>query len=166
MATIEFKGIDEYAKRLSKLGSEGIGICKAAVYEGADEVADAVRQSIQSLRTIETVDAMNAWREKREVDALTEKQKKGLLDGLYLEKMKDEEGFIYTKIGFAGYNAEKTKQYPQGQPNSMIARATESGSSARRKHPFVRPAVNAVKAAAEARMAKKVDEMVNKTMNQ
>ena len=48
MATIEFKGIDEYAKILAKVGQGSKGIIKAAVYEGADVVADAMRNAVSA----------------------------------------------------------------------------------------------------------------------
>lgn len=33
------------------------------------------------------------------------------------------------KIGFDGYNNIRSKRWPQGQPNQMVARAIESGTS-------------------------------------
>lgn len=65
------------------------------------------------------------------------------------------------KLGFDGYNTVKTNSYPNGQPNVMIARAIESGSSIRDKHPFVRPAVNAAK----KECLKKAEEVVNEEIS-
>ena len=165
MAKIEFVGLGEYSKKLFALGRAGLGICKAAAYEGADEVADAVRRSIKSLPAESDYKAIANWRSKTPNAYITEAQKKGLLEGLYLAEMKEEAGFVYTQIGFAGYNDTKTKTYPNGQANSMIARSIESGSSARRKTPFVRPAVNASKEKAIERMGEKVQEMIDKIMD-
>ena len=44
-------------------------------------------------------------------------------------------------MGFDGYNHIKTRKYPKGQPNVMIAASVESGSSEQQKYPFVRPAI-------------------------
>ena len=162
MANIEFKGIDEYAKVLAKVGQGSKGIIKAAVYEGADVVADAMRNAVSALPTISETEAIINWRRDVPNEGITAAQKEGLASGLGLSPMKDEGGYIYTKAGFAGYNGVHTKAYPNGQPNALIARSLESGSSARKKHPFVRPAVNRVKAAAEARMGAKLDEMLSK----
>lgn len=165
MAKIEFKGIEDYSKQLDKLGRTGLGIIKAAVYVGADEIADSVRQSIESLPTMASEkSAIIAWRQDVPSEALTQKQKDGLLQGLGLSPMQEKNGFVYTKLGFAGYNDVRTKSYPNGQPNSLIARSLESGSSARKKHPFVRPAANRARGAAVDRMAGKVDEMLTKAM--
>lgn len=165
MATIKFTGIDEYAEKLRRLGAAGVGICKAAVYDGAGVVADAVRRSIEALPTISPGDAIVAWKAETPADALTEDQKAGLLDGLHLKHMQNEDGFIYTEVGFSGYNAVETRKYPDGQPNALIARSVESGSSARKKTPFIRPAANAVRGAAETAMEIKVNEMINKIMD-
>lgn len=164
MAKIEFKGIDEYVKVLAKLEHGGKGIIKAAVYEGADEVADAIRANVSSLPVISTHEAIVNWRQDVPNDGITAEQKQGLLDGFGLSPMKEEGGFIFTKAGFTGYNGVKTKAYPNGQPNPLIARSLESGSSARKKHPFVRPAVNKSKAAAVQRMGAKLDEMLTKVV--
>lgn len=164
MAKIVFNGLAEYEKLLGKLDTARTGIMKVAVYEGADEVADAVREATENLPTVKTSEAVSDWRQQVPVDGLTKKQKDGLLDGLYLLRMVEEDDGVYTKIGFNGYNKIRTKQYPNGQPNAMIARAVESGSSARRKTPFVRPAVNRVKERAIQRMADKLDETINNLM--
>lgn len=165
MAKIEMTGLDEYMKKLDQLGAEGKKICRAAVFEGGDELADAVRAKIQAMSTIDDTQATVAWKREIPVSSVTEDQKIGLLDGLYLKKMGEENGFIYTQIGFSGYNKTRTEKYPNGQPNALIARSVESGSSARQKKPFVRPTVNAVRDSAIARMQAKVIEMIGNIMN-
>lgn len=164
MAKIVMKGLTEYLKKLEELDVSRTAVLKMAVYEGADEVADAVRDAIKALPEIESGEAVGNWRQHIPVDGITREQKEGLLEGLYVARMTDDLDEVYTTIGFDGYNRVKTQKYPNGQPNSMIARAVESGSSARRKTPFVRPAVNRVKARAIQRMADKLDETLNQIM--
>lgn len=164
MAKIVMGGVDEYLKKLQELNVSATAVLKQAVYEGADEVADAVRAAVNGLPEVKTSEAVADWRQQVPVDGITKKQKDGLLEGLYVARMTDDLDSVYTTIGFDGYNDVKTKQYPKGQPNAMIARAVESGSSARRKTPFVRPAVNRVKERAIQRMADKLDETINNLM--
>lgn len=165
MAKIEMTGLDAYMKKLDRLGADGKKICRAAVFEGGDELADAIRAKIESMPTTGDKTAIIAWKQETPVSEITEEQKRGLLKGLYLKKMREDSGFIYTQIGFSGYNNTKTQKYPNGQPNALIARSIESGSSARQKKPFVRPTVNAVKATAIARMQGKLIEMIDNIMN-
>ena len=164
MATIEFTGIDEYAAKLRALGKAGTSICRAAVYDGAGVVADAIRQRIEGLPTIEDYEAIIAWRQEIPAQGITQEQKEGLLDGMHLQKIRDENGLICTEVGFSGYNTVQTRKFPGGQPNALIARSMESGSSARQKQPFIRPTVNQVKGAAETAMEIKINDMINKIM--
>ena len=66
------------------------------------------------------------------------------------------------KIGFDGYNQLTTKRWPQGQPNSMVARSVESGTSWMKKQPFMRNAEQSAKGPCEAVMEKTVDEHIKK----
>ena len=96
--------------------------------------------------------------------ALSVTQKQGLIASLGLSTMRDAGGYINTKLGFDGYNAVKTRKYPGGQPNALIARAAESGSVALIKTPFIRPGVRAAKKAAEKAMEKTLDKEIGKIM--
>ena len=55
-------------------------------------------------------------------------------------------------VSFDGYNSVRTEKYPQGQPNVVIARAVNSGTTFRKRTRFVDKAVLAQKKAAEAAM--------------
>lgn len=82
-----------------------------------------------------------------------------LRDSISLSKFKDDDGFVYTEVVFPGYDSK-------GTPNLIKARVLESGSSTRQKHPFIRPAVNRVKSAAEASIERNLDKKINEIMNQ
>lgn len=154
MAKLTIQGTDEYLKQLQTLGKDADGMIKRAVYEGASVVLDAIEKSIESLPTHDFVYVYN----DQDIRALTPAQKQGLLDGLGAAKMRNDNGFINTKVGFDGYNSVKTKKYPKGQPNSLIARAMESGSSVRPKTRFVTNAVKPVVDRAEQAMANSLDK--------
>lgn len=154
MATLKMQGLDEYIEMLSKLEGATNGFIKRAVYDGAAVVADAVSAAIDNLPEVE------GYQPPAElpIRGVTREQKRGLKEGLGLTKMQDENGYINTKLGFNGYNSVKTKRFPQGQPNALIARAINSGSSARSKNPFVNNAVRSSQGKAEAAMAARFDE--------
>lgn len=158
MAQIEFIGIDDYFKRLDKLGKHSTGLCKRALYDGAAEIANAVREEVNALPTSDR-DA-----KKGDPQPILEYEKQGLQEGLGVAKMKDDNGFIHTRIDFDGYNRLKSKKYPQGHPNSMIAMAINSGTSKRKKNPFMSRAVAKAKANANAAMAARMDADINELM--
>lgn len=152
------KGLDSYISYLQKIDAvtdEAIG---EAVYEMAKCVADSVRSGIQALPTVSN--RANIATYKKGYSRLSDEEKQGLLDGFGVSPMQDDGGYINVKLGFDGYNSVKTKKYPQGQPNALIARVTESGSSYREKTPFMRPAVNASRKQAEAAGREIIDKKI------
>ena len=53
------------------------------------------------------------------------------------------------KIGYDGYNNIVTERWPQGQPNMMIARAAESGTTFMQAQYFMERAVRSATPAVE-----------------
>lgn len=140
MAKWTMNGMSEYISYLQRIGNvtdEAIG---KGVYAMANVVADAVRNNIQALPTVSNEANIATYR--KGYSRLSEPEKQGLLDGFGVSPMQDDNGYKNVKLGFDGYNSVKTKKYPQGQPNVLIARITESGSSYRKKTSFIRRALN------------------------
>lgn len=153
--SFEFVGFDEYMAKLNELQANTTSLIKRAVYDGAAVVANEVRASIEALPSTDRNPP------KGELLGVLDYEKEGLLEGLGLSGMKNDDGFIYTHVGFEGYNRLKSKKYPKGHPNSMIARSIESGSSVRAKHPFMRKALQNAKAKAINAMAARLDEDIS-----
>ena len=163
MATIRFSKLRDYELMLGKIGDASKDICGAAIYEGAKIIADEVKANLESLKTVSDADAIQAAK-KEEATYLTIREKKGLIKSFGVTPMsQDGDGIYNVKLGFDGYNDVKTKKWPKGQPNQLIARACESGSSAMIKQPFFREAVQKTKKKAESRMAEVLDEKIKKT---
>lgn len=165
MAKFAVKGIEEYALKLSKMGESSRFIAGKAIYGAADIVANRVKEEISSLEAVHDKYNLQSAR-KKEKAKLSIAQKKGLLDSFGITKMdKDTKGFHNVKLGFDGYNSVRTKKYPKGQPNQLIARVVENGSSHMDAQPFMRPAVNATRKSATEEMQKVIDEECAKIMN-
>lgn len=155
MARLDFKGLDVYLDQLSKLEQSTTGLIKRALYDGAAVLADAVRSEVQMIPTTDR---------NTEPQAVFEYEKDGLLNSLGIAKMKEKNGYIYTRVDFDGYNRMKSNKYPQGHPNSMIARAINSGTSKRPKNPFMDRAVKKAKAPAQNAMKARFDADLNDIM--
>ena len=157
MATFQFGGIDTYLKQLDKLYAvTKDAIIGKTVYAGAAVVANRLRAAAE---------ALPEGRENEAIfGAVTPAQKRGLLEGLGISRMRDDDGFVNVKLGFDGYNSVKTKKYPNGQPNALIARAVNSGNSFRKKTKFVDKAVRASKKDAEAAMDAACSREIEKIM--
>ena len=158
MAKITFPGLNDYELMISKLSKGVDDIAGKAIYAGAGIVADALKENIKALPIVR-----GYWTEKDPLPGgVTAPQKAGLIDGLGISPMQNDAGYLNVKIGFDGYNATKTEKYPQGQPNQLVARGVESGTSWKQKKPFIRPAINASKSRAEAEMARILDQEIEK----
>lgn len=159
MAKMTFKAGDDFALRLSRLATNSGEIAKKAIKAGAAIMADKIRANLEALPE----DKFRHLREGEKFSGAPKQQKKDLLDSLGITPVDmDRAGNWNAKVGFDGYGKMPTKKYPKGVPNPLLARAVESGSSVRRKTPFVRPAVNAVKETVHAEMHKVVDDEIKK----
>lgn len=150
MATYKVgKGLDDYIAQLGNLAYSARDDCGAAIYEGAKIVADEIHGAIQSAPLGSPKDGK-----------LLEVQRRGLLDGLGIAAMRMDGGYLNVKIGMDGYNALRTKKFPKGQPNALIARALESGTSWSPANPIISRATRSAKAKAEEKMRLVIDERI------
>lgn len=136
MAKMTIRGLDEYALKLSKLGADASKIAKKVVMAGANPVADEIRKNLEknlSGSKYSTGDLLDSF-------------------GIAPPGV-DRQGNTNTKIGFEGYDRK-------GVPNTLKARAMESGTSTQPKRPFIRPAVNRMKKKAIDEMGKTLDSEI------
>ena len=163
MARMTIKGTEEYALKLSKLGKAGREVAEKAIYGGAGMVADQIKSNLNAAPTVTEAENVKAYRTGGK-SGISKRQKEGLIQSFGITKIQDDGGFYNVKLGFDGYNHVKTRKYPKGQPNQLIARVMESGSSYMDKIPFVRPAVRQKRRAAQEEMQKIIDEESKRIM--
>lgn len=161
MARFAFKGLDEYALKLSRLQSRRVETIGRAIYKAADIVANEISEKIDALPERKPGTYGTAENPARGVLAI---QKAGLKHGFGITPMREENGYYNVKLGFAGYNRLKSAKYPNGQPNQLVARGIESGTSWLQKSPFVNPAVKKTKEASIKAMQKVIDDEAEETM--
>ena len=135
-ARMSFMAGEEFALALSHLATGSEEIAKKAIYAGASVIADKIKSNLQGV--------------------LSDEATGELVDSFGVTPISlDSSGNWNAKIGFDGYDSK-------GVANQLKARVIESGTSKKRKHPFVRPAVNATKKQAVARMGEVINEEINK----
>lgn len=159
MANMTIKGPEEFMAKLTKLGKDSVKICEDAVKVGGGIVADEVRSALEGLPE----DKFRRLQDNEKFSGVPKNQKQDLLDSFGITPVsKSKNGIINVKIGFDGYGSFKTKKYPNGVPNTLLARAIESGSSVRKKTPFIRKAVNRSKKRAIEEMGKSIEAELKK----
>jgi hypothetical protein len=161
MARVAFSALGDYTLALERYQSavDSGKMLERAVAAGAAIVADQIRSNLQALPE----EKFRKLQPEETFHGLPKNQKQDLADSFGLTPIgRDKNGFLHTKAGFDGYGSRPTKQYPHGVPNQLLARAVESGSSAREKTPFVRPAVAKTKKAAVEAMQAEIDKETKK----
>ena len=157
VAKITFKNQNAYMLKWQQLeeaflSTEQLG---EVVYAGANIVADQIRRDLERMPE----ENFRFLKDGDIFGATPEGHRKDLEESFGLTPIKrDKKGFLHTKVGFDGYGSYPTREYPNGLPNVLLARAIESGSSVRRKIPFIGPAVQKTRTKAISAMAAAIDE--------
>lgn len=163
MAKIEMQGMSQYIKQLENVAWATSDVCRAVVHKGAGIVANEIKRGIWDLRTVSDAEALAAY-QKQQPTLISISQKRALIESFGVAPIQNKFGVVSTKLGFDGYNEIITERWPQGQPNQLIARSCESGSSAMKKQPFMRPAERRSKEEALREMAREADQMINEIL--
>lgn len=156
MAKMTFKGVDEYIKKLYELYGNADDMVEEAVNIGAGAGADTVRASLNDI----PIDDRVYIPEGEQRRGLRTIQWKGLSASMGVSPIRVDSGFVNRKIGFDGYNNMETERWPSGQPNAMVARSIESGTSWLKKTSFMTKAIKAAKPKCELAMRTYVDSRI------
>lgn len=159
---IGFKEVDNLVRQLEELADKSEEMCKRAIYEGGDVVGDEMKRLIKGIPTVEDFKQGSS---ERQIVGGTKDQIDGLIESMGLAPIQYYGHGLNTKIGFDGYNDVKTKKYPNGQPNMMIARSINAGTSFRRAYPFVERCGRNAKLPAEAAMAASLQGAIDSIVN-
>jgi HK97 gp10 family phage protein len=160
MATFKVSdGIDNYIRQLQNCADKTENIIKRSAWEGARVVMDAVKAEAQTIPTHGSTKGSTDV-----IDGLTPTQKAGVIASLGIARFRQDGNFLNVKIGSDGYNTVYTKKYPKGQPNAMLIRSLESGTSFRNPYPFVSRAVSKTRGKSIEAMRKQCDEEIKKIM--
>ena len=156
MAKVKTTGLNETLKMLESIERNTDEILEDVLREGAMIATDEMRSQISKLRTSDEYEGGNGKRYAKKSDV------QGLLDSLGFAPVRFNNSVVDSNIGFDGYNNDRTKKYPKGHANRMIANAINKGTSFMIAQPFI----NRTKKAAEAKvnevMQKKLDEEIQK----
>ena len=150
--------IDEYIYKLDQMHANTEEMIGRSIFPGAAIVTDAIRAGIEGIPEAPSHYARGMK------TGLTASQKAGLLDGLGIAVMRNDGGFLNVKVGMDGYNSTVTKRWPKGQPNALIIRALESGTSFQARQPVIAPAIRSSRNAAIQKMKEQFDEETRKVM--
>ena len=155
-------GLDTYIATLEQLAGPALDAdMKRAIYEGAGVMIDAVKAEVNALPVYA---GFKRGTPENKIEGVSIAQKKGLMDGLGISRMRYDGDFLNAKIGADGYNGIKTKRWPQGQPNAMVVRSLEAGTSFLKRSPIITRAVRKARAKTEKTMADAYDKALRQRL--
>lgn len=159
MAKIQNKGLNDYIKAIQRVKKGSDVIIRKGIYDGAGILADGMKQETKRLPTD------NAYGTSDDpLKGISNRQKADIIEGMGIAPIRDDGDYVHAKIGWDGYGRTKTKKYPEGVPNQLIVRSINSGSSFRKKNPFVNRAVTKNKKTAVKAMADTIENEITKEM--
>ena len=150
--------IEAYIHKLEEMGKNAEEMIERAVYPAAGLICDECVSEINSIPVIEK------YSRNQLLDGITGEQKAGILKGFGITTFQNNAGFVHVKLGCDGYNSRATERWPNGQPNAMILRSIENGTSfMRARHPINRATLH-TRGKAVILMRQTFDEEVRKVM--
>ena len=157
MATFKVSdGIDTYIRQLQNCADKTEDIIKRSAWEGARIVMDAVKAEANSIPVI------TKGQKSEVLTGLSAAQKEDAIASLGISRFREDGNFINVKSGSDGYNRITTKTWPNGQPNAMIIRSLETGTSFLKAYPFISRATSKARSKCIEAMRKQCDEEVKK----
>lgn len=159
MASLKDDRVEAFINLCIFTDKELSNIIKRSIFKGGKVMGDAVGKAVARL----PVDDSDHHHGKRR--SITPRQKLGLQKSFGIARVRETRFGWNVKVGFDGYNDIVTKKYPNGQPNAMIARSLNSGTSFMNKYPFMDMTVNAYKDATVDAIEKEFDKRVDKIWN-
>lgn len=159
MAKMQDKGLNEYVKAIQRIQKGSDIIIRKGVYIGAGILADGVKKETRALHTDNGFGTQEA-----PLNGISNRQKADLIDGMGIAPIREEKDYIHAKIGWDGYGRTRTKKYPRGVPNQLVARSVNNGTSFRKKDPFVDRATKKNRKNAVSGMAQSIEKNIKKEM--
>ena len=152
MARIKFTGFQDVLAQFERLYGGSPELCKAAMQAGCAVIGNAQKAAIQGIPTDRRkyVPGMRT--------GILPEAKQALIDSYGIAPIREKGGGYERKTGFDGYNGIRTDRWLKGQPNAMVARSVEAGTSFLRPYKFMDKAAKGAQAQAEQAMQDALDK--------
>lgn len=134
MSKIEVTGMEEYLSLLDLTDRKLARTCGRSIYVGARIAAQECKHRLENLVTDDRY--FTRFTERR--NGPTKRQKEALIESMGIASMRHRGGVFDVKLGFDGYNDVKSTVSKKGfQPNALIARSVNKGTSFMKPQPFM-----------------------------
>jgi len=164
---LDTSGLDGVIKMMDKLGASTEGIYKAALYKGAEVIADEIRKNLDAIPVAERSNGDIPWVKSGQLlRGITSRQKADIIEAFGVSKHRVEGAAVVTTVGFNTTKKGYTQGYFRGRkdalPIPLLLRSIESGCSFRQKIPVIRPAVQSKETEAVKAMETEAKRIISK----
>lgn len=163
MASIKFEGLEEFINLCIFTDKQLDRIVGRTIYPGGRVMSSAIQASMRNIRTSEEYQK-NARQYGRKIMP-TKRQVAALIESFGIAKIRKNKYGYNVKCGYDGYNDIVSERWPKGQPNAMIARSINKGTSFMMAQPFMDAAVSSAEGATIEAMKNQFDHEIDKIWN-
>lgn len=136
MVSLKMEGLDKFIDLCNLTVKQTDKLCSRAIYPGGGVMYNYALQSTRGIRTDPV-----GFRKGGKKWGPSAEQREALVESLGIAPIRKQRWGMNVKIGYDGYNNIVTERWPQGQPNMMIARSVESGTTFMQPQYFMDKAV-------------------------
>jgi len=140
LAEFTNEGIQEFVDLCIFTDRQLLRVIGRSIYPGGKLMSDGVKKAMLGIPTNDHLFSF-ATQHKRSRTGITTRQKAALIESFGIAEMRSNIHGWNVKLGFDGYNDIVSERWPKGQPNAMIARSLNSGTSFLNAYPFMDTAV-------------------------
>lgn len=164
MASFKCEGMDDFVNLCIFTDKQLDRVIGRSIYPGAKLMANAIKIATEAIPVDDSYFGFSEQYHKKR-KGVTSRQKKALIESMGIAEIKKNRYGYNVKVGWDGYNDIVSKRWPKGQPNVVVARALNSGTSFMRKYPFVDMTVNANASKTAEKISEQFDKELDKIWN-
>lgn len=144
MVSMKMEGLDKFIDLCNLTVKQTDKLCGRSIYPGGGIMYEYANQATRAIRTDPV-----GFRKGGMKWGPSKEQRDALVESLGIAPIRKQRWGMNVKVGYDGYNNIVTERWPQGQPNMMIARSVESGTSFMQPQYFMEKAVQRAAPAVE-----------------
>lgn len=163
MASLKFDGLEDFINLCIFTDKQLDKVIGRTIYPGGRVMSSAIQASMQTIKTDDSY-WKNARKYGRKIKP-SSRQLKALIESYGIAKIRKNKFGYNVKCGFDGYNDIVSERWPNGQPNAMIARSINKGTSFMEAQPFMDTAVSSAEGATVEAMKNQFDHEIEKIWN-
>lgn len=163
MASIKFEGLEEFINLCVFTDKQLDKVVGRTIYPGGKVMSGAIKDSMNGIRVDDSFWGFASQHARKH--GPSSRQLKALIESFGIAKIRKNKYGYNVKCGYDGYNDIVSDRWPNGQPNAMVARSINKGTTFMEAQPFMDTAVARAEGATIEAMKVQFDKELDKIWN-